>query len=664
MIRGRFARRISLLLVLSSVFCFDASAQIHADRLFRPADVSSVTSSPSGRWVVASVNNDGTYGLLAQRIGSGKVATVLRSQHRVSSVRWLGDHTLLIDQPGWGSRVTTLTEFDGEISVEHERLRAPGWLVDSLPLVEGEMLWEFERDDVNSVHRVTLEELKEFTRTRNPRAPIKVGQEVARIKGSARSWIVDADGIPRAALREDDDGYTILVRDSVEAEWREVYSYLNSERDKVIYPHSFNPDNRALIVAAYHGQDTLGLYEFDVSTGQITKEILLRPDVDIIGVVFDFARRELIAGVYEVGGERKYHYLAGYADRYLSQIHEQLRGGNVEVVSSNKDRSRLVLWASGPRNPGAHYYHDANTGELIEIAKAYQDLDPKGLVDVESFRVTSRDGLSVEAFLALPKKIPSGGAPLVVIPHGGPVGVRDSRDFDPLLQYLTSWGFAVLNVNYRGSSGYGLRFEEAGHQQWAKGIEDDIDAATENAMARPEVDGSRICIAGGSYGGFSALASIVRHKSRYRCAITINGATDIPLLFDTSDFADVKEILPELKKRIGDVEGNRQALMDASPLYHVDQMETPVLIIYGTRDRRVDPEHSHRLMLIMNLFEKDYEAVELRGAGHSPDYREWRSIAKQLRRFLEKHLKLDQSEKVGILDPDSSELLPEARVLP
>jgi len=257
---------------------------------------------------------------------------------------------------------------------------------------------------------------------------------------------------------------------------------------------------------------------------------------------------------------------------------------------------------------------------------------------VETIEVTSEDGERVEAFLALPNDRREGGAPLIVMPHGGPIGVRDNKDYNPIVQYFASWGFAFLQVNYRGSSGYGRRFEDAGKKQWAQGIEDDIDAAVEYAIARPEIDGTRICIVGGSYGGFSALASVIRHAKRYRCAASLNGAADIPLGFSDGECADSERCVESLVDIVGDPKTERDKLVDISPAYHVDQIHTPVFVIYGTEDQRVDPDHSHRLLLMLETFGKEHESLEVKGAGHSPTEEEWELISVALRRFLTRYL--------------------------
>jgi len=224
------------------------------------------------------------------------------------------------------------------------------------------------------------------------------------------------------------------------------------------------------------------------------------------------------------------------------------------------------------------------------------------------------------------------------MPHGGPIGVHDVRDYDPIVQYFASWGFAVLQVNYRGSSGYGVAFEQAGKKQWARGIEDDIDAAVEWAMDLPEIDERRLCIIGGSYGGFSALASVIRHPDRYRCAVSINGVTDVPLIADSSDMADSKRAMEFYEEHIGDLETERDKLVGISPVYRAESIMAPVLIVQGLADRRVDPDHAYRLMSMLDLHGRAHDAMFVADAGHSFDRKDGIAVYRKVRRFLTEHL--------------------------
>ena len=157
-------------------------------------------------------------------------------------------------------------------------------------------------------------------------------------------------------------------------------------------------------------------------------------------------------------------------------------------------------------------------------------------------------------------------------------------------------------------------------------------------MALPEIDGDRICILGGSYGGFSALASAIRHESRYRCAGTINGVSDIPLIGESSDMADSARALARFEEVAGDLETERDKLLSISPAYHLDHVETPILVVYGDADRRVDPDHAFRVAMMLRLYGKEYEEIRVRAGAHSFTRDQWVGVLPPIRRFLTKHL--------------------------
>jgi len=611
-----------------------------ATTLFLEGGIQEIALSPTGQWALAIARNREVYGVLAQKLGTGRVTSLFVSDRRILALRWLGENTFMtLLGPGGplSLLVAEIQQSGDDISVDTEWVKTPGSLVDSLPFDDDELIWSVEDDDRSSLHRVHLSDITNYKNYQRSSAS-RLGETLATIDGSADVWIVDREGIPRAVLREKDERYTILVRSKEEQVFRAIYSFDGKDEFASVGPLSLSEDGDHLIVVAYNGHDTMGLFELDMRDGSFGEPIFIREDVDVEDVLVDPKNGELIAAVYEVGGERRYHYFESYADRHLATIRAAFPEEGVAVVNSSGDRKVFVLWVSSPTDPGTYYFHDVTTGELNPIGVVAQGLDRSQLVDVETVEVASEDGTRVEAFLTLPSERAEGGAPLIVMPHGGPIGVRDNKDYNPIVQYFASWGFAVLQVNYRGSSGYGRRFEEAGKKQWAQGIEDDSDAAVEYAIARPEVDGDRICIVGGSYGGFSALASVIRHESRYRCAASLNGVTDVPFSFEGDECADAEGCLEEFAKIVGDPETERDKLVEISPAYHADQIHAPVFVIYGTEDHRVDPDHSHRLLLMLELFGKEHESLEVKGGAHSPTKREWELISVALRRFLTGYL--------------------------
>jgi dienelactone hydrolase len=615
--------------------------------LFAEDGIQQVLVSPRGEWVLAHAVRGRNHGLLVQGRGFDSVRTAFAAPNRILNMVWVGRNSYLAAfEAGDGRRRTLLGRIavdDGEVEFEHAWIDAPGLLVDPLPLLDDTVIWEVDHRGKNSVHRVTLEELIHFhVEGRLKARSVELGETLASIRGSARIWITDRNGQPRAALNREEGVYSLLVRPAGEDAFREIYRFDEADEAAARYPLALTPDGTRLIVAAYNGGDTMGLFEADME-GAIQDVIFVQEGVDVSNVLIDGIDGELIAAVYYEGGERRFHYLDSYAGRQLETLREAFPKELVHVVSANLDHSVLVFRVSGPNDPGTYYLLNSSTNETTRIAETASGIRDRELVDVETIEVRSQDGTRIEAFLAVPPELGPGGAPLVVYPHGGPIGVRDTKHYDELVQYLASWGFATLQVNYRGSSGYGRAFEEGGKRQWTRGIEDDIDAAVEQVLVRPEIDSSRVCIVGGSYGGFSAVTSIVRHKDRYRCAATMNGVSDIPLMFEESDCAESESCTAYWKEYIGDPETERERLVEESPVYHVRDVETPVFVIYGTKDQRVDPDHSHRLILMLETFGKEHDALELEGAGHSPTRREWVICARALRRFLTKHLLPGQS---------------------
>jgi dipeptidyl aminopeptidase/acylaminoacyl peptidase len=265
-------------------------------------------------------------------------------------------------------------------------------------------------------------------------------------------------------------------------------------------------------------------------------------------------------------------------------------------------------------------------------------LDPNEMADAQVLEITAPDGTKIEAFLTIPVGTEDEPPPLLVLPHGGPYGVRDSRSFDPLVQYIASWNIAVLQVNFRGSAGYGRSFAEAGYRERAKGIEDDIEAAVELVVEKGLIDSERICIGGLSYGGYSAIISAIRKPNRYLCAVTIAGVSDLPLQLHSTGLGKTKEGRKELEKIFGDPTTEYDEMIAISPAYRADEIEIPVLIVHGTDDHRVDVEHAYRLKAMLEAHGKRYSWLLLKGAGHSPNSSEWLKVARALGLFVDDYL--------------------------
>jgi dipeptidyl aminopeptidase/acylaminoacyl peptidase len=296
-----------------------------------------------------------------------------------------------------------------------------------------------------------------------------------------------------------------------------------------------------------------------------------------------------------------------------------------------------MLWVEGSDQPVALYHLDIVRAQasLLDVAAPW--LEGKHFVESQILRVKSRDGLPIEAYLTVPPA--SGKRPLVVLPHGGPVGVSDRLLFNPEVQFLASLGYAVLQVNFRGSEGYGKAFREAGHHAEGTGIEDDIDVALTEALARYPLDPQRMCVMGSSYGGYSALQSTVRWPQRFRCAVSISGVSDRVLFFTASDSGNSAKGRETLERIIGNPNTELDQMLETSPLYHYRELQVPVMLVHGEQDMRVDYEHARRLVRMLNLAGHKPVMLSFKDGGHS--YGDIEQIEKTyagIAGFLERYL--------------------------
>ncbi len=629
--------------ILATMVLVSSSARAgeSAEAIWAGPGLRFVTVDPSGDWIAAIAHRGEEESVVVQRIGMPTLGSVV-TEKGIIGITWDGPGTLVVEAVTPAERYTvhvvSLAVTGERIVPRHRRIAAPGRLVDALPLVPEKLLWLTRGREFTSVHRLTIDELVDFARQNKLMGgTFHIGERVAMAKGHhSDHWVVQRDGTPRAGLRYMDDFTGLMISPDGRKKVNTAYRWTDREGELAVRPVGLTPDERSVLVLAYNGKDKFGLYEWDAKKSAPGDPVFVHPDYDLSGVLLDPLTSDLVAAIYDAAGEKRFHYFDEYRARYLSRLPEEWRRESIEILSGSADRQVLALLDASATNPGDFYVRD-RAGNVHLVGRKAENVDRTKLSPVDSFKAKSKDGVEVESFLALPKEA-RGRAPLVVMPHGGPIGFHDSREYDPLVQYLTSWGFAVVQVNYRGSSGYGIEFEKLGARQWARGIEDDIDAAVEKAMADPRVDPERICIFGWSYGGFSAFASVIRHEERYRCAISGNGVSDIPLQGEAADYADSKQAMEFFEDYIGDLETEREKLIEVSPAYQVDALATPTLIIQGTDDRRVDPDHAHRMALMFELYDKPFELLEIEGAEHGPERDEWIIVARTLRRFLTAHL--------------------------
>jgi dipeptidyl aminopeptidase/acylaminoacyl peptidase len=312
--------------------------------------------------------------------------------------------------------------------------------------------------------------------------------------------------------------------------------------------------------------------------------------------------------------------------------------GHINHIVSGRSNGKLLILSFADIDPGRWMLLDTQDMTLREVAKFRTEADPATMRPMQALRYPSSDGLSIPAYFTRPADgNPAALPPLVVLIHGGPV-TRDLWGWDEEVQVLAQRGYAVFQPQFRGSSGFGRKFEEAGYQQWGRSMQDDISAGVRYLIDQKLVDPKRICIYGASYGGYAALWGLVKTPDLFRCGVSVAGVTDISLFVKDADFRKNKDVMTLSRKRIGDPSVQQQALDAVSPLKHADLVRAPVLLVHGERDGRVPIEHGEKMRDALKDAGKPVEWMAVKDAGHGFDLEDRRRVYETLLAFLDKHI--------------------------
>lgn len=394
------------------------------------------------------------------------------------------------------------------------------------------------------------------------------------------------------------------------------------------------PDGR--IYAEFsHAQGPNSFERFDPADGQ--RERLYRGRLADPAVLLRDGRGEPYA-LLAAEGEWSWHELApdAPAARFTRALAKQFPGEFAYFISLTADGKKALFEVSSLRNPGDLYLFDFETKNAEFIASRRAWLDPEQMAATKVVEITARDGLTLPGYLTLPPNRESKGLPLIVLPHGGPHGIRDWPNFDVESQILAQHGYAVLKVNFRGSGGYGKAFQEAGYRQWGATMQDDLTDATRWTIDQGYADPKRICIYGASYGGYAALMGLVREPELYACGVSYVGVSDLALMYTRGDIEDTVYGENYLKRVLGE---DREELATRSPAQLADRIRAPVFLIHGSLDERVPMAHFEAIKKALERRGQTPETLVKRGEGHGfwKDANQ-RELYQRLLDFFDRHI--------------------------
>lgn len=452
-------------------------------------------------------------------------------------------------------------------------------------------------------------------------------------------WALDKNDVARAVVTQDKERGTTWVRASADAPWRKVSEFSIFTGDGVV-PLRFDAAGTLYVVARLNGRDNAAIHRFDWDKGVPEPEPLVSvKDFDIDdGLLFSEEGDRLI-GVRYHAETRGTHWIDPQW-RSLQEMVDKALPGRVNRLSGNP-QAHVVVRSSSDASPPRYFLLDPKARKLAQLGTSYPWIDEKTQARSDFIRYKARDGLNIPALLTLPRGSEGKKMPLVVLVHGGPYVRGIDWEWERDRQFIASRGYAVLEPDFRGSTGHGWKLFSGGFKQWGLAMQDDVADGVKALIDRGIVDKDRVCIAGASYGGYATVMGLIRHPEMYKCGVSWVGVTDIDLMYTVgwSDTADSEWARYGMPALVGDRTKDRAQLDATSAVKQAARLKAPVILAYGVEDVRVPYDHGRQLRSALQPHNRDVEYVEYAGEGHG-----WRLLQTnvdfwtRVEKFLARHI--------------------------
>lgn len=458
-------------------------------------------------------------------------------------------------------------------------------------------------------------------------------QLVAENPGNVLRWVTDHTGALRIAVASDGVNNTILHRATESEAFTEV---VTTNFKESLDPMFFTFDNRDFYAVSNLGRDKAAIVRYDVAARKESEVLFEHAEVDVDGLAFSKKRKVLTMIAYTTWKQQR-HFLDEEMQSIFTAIQTQIPGYEINVVDWTKDELTYVIRTYSDRSLGSFFIFDVPTGELQKLCDVGSWLPSEYLAEMKPVTYTTRDGLTIHAYLTLPVGVEAKNLSVIVNPHGGP-WLRDKWTYNPEVQFLANRGYAVLQPNYRGSTGYGRAFWESSFKQWGRAMQDDLtDGArylVDAGIAAPD----RIGIYGGSYGGYATLAGLTFTPEVYACGVDYVGVSNL-LTFIKTIPPYWKPFLDMMYEMVGNPETEEEFLREASPVFYADRIRVPLLVIQGARDPRVNINESDQIVEALKRHGVDVEYLVKENEGHGFHNEENRfEVYETMERFLGTYL--------------------------
>lgn len=434
--------------------------------------------------------------------------------------------------------------------------------------------------------------------------------------GPVMGWGVDNDGVVRLAAMQDENSLSyetqIMYREGEESEWTEIDRFEGLQNGWGLM--GFTENNEKLYVTSNLGQDTYSVNLFDPQTGEM-EDVFANEGTDVNYLGFTPTGEPVTIIYNDIDTKPQRHYINNKWKNLIEGFKQAFGVDYVGISSMSEYGEKMILSINSDINPGEYYLYDSNKNNIVYLGSTRPWIDPKTMSKMKPITYEARDGETIYAFLTIPIDSDGKDLPLIINPHGGPFGIQDQWRFNPETQFFANQGYAVMQINYRGSGGYGKRFEKIGYKRWGLEMQDDISDGVQWAIDQGIADSEHVCIYGASYGGYATMAGITLTPELYRCAVNYVGVWDLKMLYEQNG-RWVERMDRWFKNHVIDPKEDIDQLEKTSPKFHIDKIKAPLFIVHGRRDYNVRIEQAETLMDALDKKDIPYEVLIKKEEGH------------------------------------------------
>jgi dipeptidyl aminopeptidase/acylaminoacyl peptidase len=627
-----------LLLLIALLFlagCTSASKEkekpaplIDMKLFFKNGEKTNFQISPDGNYYSYQSNYKDMLNVFVEKIDGGNAVRVTSDTVRsISGYFWKGERIVYLQDVGGDENFQLFS-----VSATGKDLKAltpfPGYrtgILDILQFIPGrekEMLIQINKRD------------KQYF------DPYMINIETGKLtliyenKKNYDSWYTDNNGVIRMATKTDGVNVSYLYRNTEKDTFRLL---LTTSFKESFGPQSFDARNQNIYILSNIGRDKIALVEYDPVANKEVREIYSNPDYDLAGIFYD-KQKQTLASVSWTSEKQEEYFFDKEWETINNGLKQQFEGYEVAFAGYDDSRKKGIIVTYNDRLRRKVYSYDFASKKTAEIANPFPWLEEKEMAYMKPITYQSGDGMSIHGYLTLPKGIEPKNLPVVVNPHGGP-WARDGWYFNPEVQFLANRGYAVLQMNFRGSTGYGKKFWEASFKQWGKKMQDDISDGVEYLKKEGIADPKRIAIYGGSYGGYATLAGVAFTPDLYACAVDYVGVANLFTFMNTIP-PYWKPYLDQFHEMVGDPVKDSLLMAEASPVLHADRIKVPILVAQGANDPRVNKAESDQMVSALKQrgIEVEYMVKDNEGHGFRNQNNRF-DFYGAMEKFLDNHLK-------------------------